>query len=100
MVLTCCLLVAWDTPPLPGEYGRVAFEKAFERFVNSRHVIVPVIDKKKANERDNRPKDGFRRNLLLKDGEQPDLGQDSQLKLMPFQVVKVFEICIPNLQCF
>jgi chromodomain-helicase-DNA-binding protein 4 len=71
---------------MPNEPGYSAFEAAFERFIYSRHVTVPILNKKQIKEMDDRPKDGFRRNHSLKDDEQPTLGQNSNLKLMPFQV--------------
>jgi chromodomain-helicase-DNA-binding protein 4 len=79
-------LAAWDAPPRPGEYGYAAFEKAFQRFINSRTVKVPRLSVADIKAMENRPKDGFRKDHLLKDDEQPELGQNSQLKLMPFQV--------------
>ncbi|TFK36879.1 hypothetical protein BDQ12DRAFT_686022 [Crucibulum laeve] len=75
----------WDTPPLPEESGFEAFMTAFKRFVESRDVVVPKLSKAHAEKFDNRDKDGFRKHLL-KEAADLDLGQDSSLKLMPFQV--------------
>jgi len=85
-------LATWDSPPRPGEFGYLAFEAAFKGFLNSRTVTVPLYTKKQIAELDSRPLDGFRKKYMLKDDEQPDVGQSSQLKLMPFQVL--FADCI------
>ena len=45
--------------------------------------------KKEIEAFENRPKNGYRQGHALKEGGQLNLGQQSQLKLMPFQVKTV-----------
>lgn len=80
-------LASWDSPPRRGEPGYDAFVTAFNRFVHSGDVLVPELSKKDAIAFDKRPKDEFRRKHALKDPAGLELGQDSNLKLMPFQVL-------------
>ncbi|KAI0756774.1 SNF2 family N-terminal domain-containing protein [Daedaleopsis nitida] len=81
---------SWDSPPRRREPGFTAYEKAFQRFLFARSVTVPSRNKK-----DPLPKKGdrWRATEAFTDESQPDLGQDPQLKLMPFQVVGVNWLC-------
>jgi len=83
------LLATWDSPPRKGKSGYSAFETAFKRFVDSRQVQVMKLTKDEIKKLGNRPEDGYKRKYALKkeEGEQPALGQNKQLKLMPFQVI-------------
>lgn len=75
----------WDTPPKLAETGYGAFKVAFERFIDSQAVIVPKRDKAFWKAFDDRHKGDYRRHML-KDALDLNLGQTSNLKLMPFQV--------------
>ncbi|KAF8519115.1 P-loop containing nucleoside triphosphate hydrolase protein [Hysterangium stoloniferum] len=76
----------WDSPPAPEDPSYAAFEKAFQRFLDSREVFVVKKDKKAAKEFDLRPKHLFeQRHLALT--TDPDSGQEG--KLMPFQLIGV-----------
>jgi hypothetical protein len=75
----------WDTPPKLGETGYEAFKVAFERFIDSQAVVLPKRDKAFWKVFDDRHKGGYRKHLL-KDASDLNLGQPSNLKLMPFQV--------------
>lgn len=83
------LSATWDSPPRSGEPGYEAFEAAFKYLIESRKVIVPSRTKAQYQELDNRKKDGYAHYRLL-EGQQPNLGQSEQLKLMPFQVRRHF----------
>jgi chromodomain-helicase-DNA-binding protein 4 len=82
-------VATWDSPPRPGEPGYSAFKVAFERFLDSRKVQIKLRSKKEIESFENRRKNEYRQRHALKEGRQLDLGQQSHLKLMPFQV-KVF----------
>lgn len=88
-----CFAATWDTPPKLAETGYEAFKIAFERFIDSQDVILPKRDKAFWKLFDDRPKGGYRKNLL-KDASDLNLGQPSNLKLMPFQV-RIF-VCLPT----
>ncbi len=62
---------------------------AFERFLESRKVHIRLRSKKQIEAFENRRKNEYRQRHALKEGGQLNLGQQSQLKLMPFQVKKV-----------
>ncbi|KAH7910697.1 hypothetical protein BJ138DRAFT_1064605 [Hygrophoropsis aurantiaca] len=74
----------WDSPPRKGEPGYQAFEDAFHRFIDSRKVFISK-SAKDVETLENRSKDGYGRFAIRKDA-QPVLGQNSQLKLMDFQI--------------
>ncbi|KAH7930550.1 hypothetical protein BV22DRAFT_56154 [Leucogyrophana mollusca] len=74
----------WDSPPRKGEPGYAAFETAFQRFIDSREVIVDQ-SAKKVQKLESRSKEGYSKYVLAKDA-QPNLGQSSHLNLMPFQI--------------
>ncbi|KAI9461026.1 hypothetical protein BJY52DRAFT_1168379 [Lactarius psammicola] len=76
----------WDSPPRPGEPGYSAFKVAFGRFLESRKVHIKLRSKKQIEAFENRRKNEYRQRHALKEGGQLNLGQQSQLKLMPFQV--------------
>jgi chromodomain-helicase-DNA-binding protein 4 len=73
---------------------------AFRRFVLSRSVTVPVKSRAVIALFENRSENEYRKRFALKEGQQPDLGQNQQFKLMPFQVSRRSS-CLPpqvNLQ--
>ncbi|KAG2154662.1 hypothetical protein DEU56DRAFT_769656 [Suillus clintonianus] len=74
----------WDSPPRFDEPGYLAFEAAFQRFIDSLKVFVrkSATDVKKL---ESRVKDGYGQHAL-RQKLQPKLGQNSQLQLMPFQM--------------
>jgi len=74
----------WDAPPRPDEPGYAAFEAAFQRFIDSANVVVRKSDKD-IKKLDSRVRDGYGKHALRRTA-QPQLGQDNQLQLMPFQV--------------
>ncbi|KAF9527780.1 SNF2 family N-terminal domain-containing protein [Crepidotus variabilis] len=76
----------WDAPPRPGEQGYENFKQAFEKFIESRSVLLPIRDQQYWKTFDNRTKDGYRKQHILKDAADLKLGQQKNLKLMPFQV--------------
>lgn len=76
----------WDSPPRSGEPGYSAFKVAFGRFLESRKVHIRLRSKKQIEAFENRPKNEYRQRHALKEAGQLNLGQQSQLKLMPFQV--------------
>ncbi|PPQ64493.1 hypothetical protein CVT26_002032 [Gymnopilus dilepis] len=75
----------WDAPPRPNEPGYAAFKRAFDRFIDSREVLIPKQSTKYWEVFDDRKKDDYRK-FMLKSASDLDLGQDSKFKLMPFQV--------------
>ena len=79
-------VATWDSPPRLGEPGYSAFKVAFERFLESRKVHIMLRSKKEIEAFENRRKNEYRQRYALKEGGQLDVGQQSQLKLMPFQV--------------
>lgn len=74
----------WDSPPRPDEPGYLAFEAAFQRFIDSQKVFVRKSDKD-VKKLEDRAKDGYAQHAL-RQKRQPKLGQNSQLQLMPFQM--------------
>jgi chromodomain-helicase-DNA-binding protein 4 len=86
VVVTPEIIATWDSPPRQGEPGYSAFKLAFERFLDSRSVHIKIRGKKQIEAFENRPKNEFRQKHALKHDLQPNLGQQEQLKLMPFQV--------------
>ncbi|KAF5384826.1 hypothetical protein D9615_001372 [Tricholomella constricta] len=76
----------WDSPPRPDDPTYPAFQVALTRFINSRRVIVPKHSTSYCEKFDKRAKDEYRTRHILKDAEDLDIGQNRQLKLMPFQV--------------
>lgn len=85
MSSTNYLSATWDSPPREDDPRYGAFQVAFKRFVASRLVVVPKVKKdfhlKQAS-----------RTFTFKDAK-PDLGQDSEISLMPFQVTGVEWLC-------
>ena len=79
------LSATWDAPPRPNEPGYAAFKRAFDRFIDSREVLIPKQSAKYWEVFDDRKKDDYRK-FMLKSASDLDLGQDSKFKLMPFQV--------------
>ncbi|KAF8913030.1 SNF2 family N-terminal domain-containing protein, partial [Gymnopilus junonius] len=75
----------WDAPPRPNEPDYSFFQRAFNRFIDSREVLVPKKSTKYWDAFDDRKKDDYRK-FLLKSASDLDLGQDPKYKLMPFQV--------------
>jgi hypothetical protein len=80
------IIATWDSPPREDEPGYSAFKVAFERFLDSRGVHITLRSKKQIGSFESRRKNEFRQRHALKQDQQPDLGQQEQLKLMPFQV--------------
>lgn len=80
------IIATWDSPPRPDEPGYSAFKLAFERFLDSRRVQIKHRNKKEIEVFEGRRKNEFRENYVSKKDQQPDLGQQERLKLMPFQV--------------
>ncbi|KAI0801048.1 hypothetical protein C8Q74DRAFT_1364698 [Fomes fomentarius] len=81
---------SWDSPPRSGEIDYAAYEKAFARFIFAESVTVPKRDKKRPPQKKGA---GWLRREAFTCDSQPDLGQDPQLKLMPFQVDGVNWLC-------
>ncbi|KAK1228665.1 hypothetical protein PQX77_008318 [Marasmius sp. AFHP31] len=77
-----------DSPPRPGDETYGAFRRAMLRYIAARQVEIqkPSSFDKSPYGKLNRERDGFRSHHALKNAEDLDLGQDSKLKLMPFQV--------------
>ncbi|PIL31731.1 hypothetical protein GSI_06435 [Ganoderma sinense ZZ0214-1] len=81
---------SWDSPPRANEVGYAAYEKALKRFISACSVTVPARDKKTDVAR------GGAKWLMTQKfsvDNQPNLGQNAQLKLMPFQVDGVNWLC-------
>ncbi|KAG2075089.1 hypothetical protein BDR04DRAFT_1133497 [Suillus decipiens] len=74
----------WDSPPRSDESGYLAFEAAFQRFIDSQNIFVRKSDKE-VKKLESREKDGYAPHAL-RQKRQPKLGQSSQLQLMPFQM--------------
>ncbi|KAG2159672.1 uncharacterized protein EDB93DRAFT_1111462 [Suillus bovinus] len=74
----------WDSPPRSDEPGYLAFEAAFQRFLDSQKVFVRKSDKD-VKKLESRVKDGYAQHAL-RQKRQPELGQNGQLQLMPFQM--------------
>ncbi|KAJ8083792.1 hypothetical protein PM082_002558 [Marasmius tenuissimus] len=77
-----------DSPPRPEDETYGVFRRAMLRYIAARQVELqkPSQFDKSPYGKLNRKRDGFRSHYALKDAEDLDLGQDSKLKLMPFQV--------------
>lgn len=69
------------------------FQKAFDRFVLSRSVQVPVRTRNEIEVLHARRKEKAPREIIFSGDRQPQLGQADSLKLMPFQVVGVDWLC-------
>jgi len=80
------LAATWDSPPRPDEPGYESFAKAFERYVRARDVRIPKYTDAELRQIANRPKDEYRHRHLLKDAADVKLGQNPDLRLLPFQV--------------
>ncbi|KAJ3843907.1 SHREC complex subunit Mit1 [Lentinula raphanica] len=76
----------WDTPPKPTDPTYPAFRSALERFSAARKVQVERYSKEKLSAFLRRQKDEFRKKLALKSAGDLELGQNPELRLMPFQV--------------
>ncbi|KAH8099377.1 SNF2 family N-terminal domain-containing protein [Cristinia sonorae] len=83
----------WDTPPRPNEASYPLFQRAFDRFVASREVTVPIRSKAEIEASTKRHKTDVPRELIFTTKNQPTLGQASELKLMDFQVTGVNWLC-------
>ncbi|KAI0936745.1 hypothetical protein AcV5_004808 [Taiwanofungus camphoratus] len=77
---------SWDSPPREGESGYSAFKSGFQRFIAARKVSILYRSKKDGKQFDERAKNAFRQSHAFTNENQPNLGQGSQLKLMPFQI--------------
>lgn len=56
-------------------------------------MVIPVLSNQELAKFDTRAEDEYRRKFAFKNGAQPELGQNNQLKLMPFQVDGVNWLC-------
>lgn len=79
-------IATWDSPPREDEPGYSAFKLAFERFLDSRRVHIKFRNRKEIEAFEGRRRNEFRQNYVSEKDQQPDLGQQERLKLMPFQV--------------
>lgn len=79
-------LATWDAPPRPTENNYESFKRAFDRFIDSRDVLIETRDKRYSKAFDNRAVDEFRKKHLLRDASKLELGSAPNLKLLPFQV--------------
>ncbi|KAG7450689.1 uncharacterized protein BT62DRAFT_985010 [Guyanagaster necrorhizus] len=77
---------SWDSPPQKTDITYQAFESALSRYINSRTVQVPKLKAHEISAYENRPKDEYKRKYALLDAADLNLGQQPELKLMPFQV--------------
>lgn len=84
--MTPKIIATWDSPPRQDEPGYSAFKLAFEHFLDSRRVHIKLRNKKEIKAFESRRRNEFRQNYASKKDQQPDLGQQERLKLMPFQV--------------
>lgn len=87
-------LATWDSPPEPKDPTYQAFKTALKRFIDSRSVIIPKNSRSFYEKFDKRAKDEYKVRHVLKDAADLDIGQNRQLKLMPFQVGTVYSHCI------
>lgn len=78
---------SWDAPPQSDEPGYDAYKRAFERYIASKKVFILKQPKKYWDAFDHRKEDEYRKQHILKKAEDLVLGQPSNFKLMPFQVV-------------
>ncbi|KAG1770169.1 SNF2 family N-terminal domain-containing protein [Suillus placidus] len=74
----------WDSPSRSDKPGYLAFEAAFQHFIDWQNIFVRKSDKD-VKKLDSRVKGGCAL-YALRQKCQPKLGQDSQLQLMPFQI--------------
>ncbi|KAI0361386.1 hypothetical protein OH77DRAFT_1417635 [Trametes cingulata] len=81
---------SWDSPPRPSDLGYAAYRNAFTRFLFAQSVTVPLRDKKQEVVKAGA---AWLKRQKFTTESQPDLGQSSQLKLMPFQVEGVNWLC-------
>ncbi|KAI0375223.1 hypothetical protein BV20DRAFT_1110377 [Pilatotrama ljubarskyi] len=81
---------SWDSPPRPSDPGYAAYRDAFTRFLFAQSVTVPLRDKKQEIAKAG---PAWLKRQKFTTESQPDLGQSSQLKLMPFQVEGVNWLC-------
>jgi chromodomain-helicase-DNA-binding protein 4 len=93
--MTPKIIATWDSPPRQDEPGYSAFKVAFERFLDSRRVHIKLRNKKEIETFERRRKNEFRQNYVSEKDQQPDLGQQERLKLMPFQVNYAFRERLP-----
>ncbi|KAF8499266.1 hypothetical protein F5888DRAFT_160250 [Russula emetica] len=83
----------WDSPPRQDEPGYSAFKVAFEHFLDSRRVHIKLRNKKEIETFERRRKNEFRQKYASEKDQQPDLGQQERLKLMPFQIQGLYWLC-------
>lgn len=86
-------IVTWDSPPRQTEASYSLFQRAFDRFVKSREVIVPVRSKEELEIAQLRGSKPLPRELKFTDDAQPQNDQAGGLNLMPFQVTGVNWLC-------
>ncbi|KAI0094367.1 SNF2 family N-terminal domain-containing protein [Irpex rosettiformis] len=83
----------WDSPPRAGTPAYDAFGSSLRRFINARKVTVRLLPKAEAEAFEKLPYNHFRKKYAFTHESQPQLGQDDQYKLMPFQVDGVNWLC-------
>lgn len=79
----------WDSPPRPGEPGYDSFTKAFEGYVRARAVKIPKYTEAELRQIGDRPEDEYRLRHRLRSAADLQLGQKSELRLLPFQVSRI-----------
>jgi chromodomain-helicase-DNA-binding protein 4 len=80
------ILATWDAPPRPTENNYESFKRAFDRFIDSRNVLITKQSRTYWRVFDDRAADGFKKQHLLRDASKLELGSAPNLKLLPFQV--------------
>lgn len=93
--MTPKIIATWDSPPRQDEPGYSAFRVAFDRCLDSRRVHIKLRNKKEIETFERRRKNEFRQKFVSEKDQQPDLGQQERLKLMPFQVNEAFRERLP-----
>ncbi|KAG6331283.1 hypothetical protein ID866_7805 [Astraeus odoratus] len=83
----------WDSPPRLGEPGYSAYEAAFQAFLESRTVSLRKTQKEIAQFSNRSSRDYHKYAVDPAKEEQPDLGQDTKLKLMKFQIEGLDWLC-------
>lgn len=84
------VIATWDAPPKATDPFYPAFQQALHRFSEARKVQVEKYSKEKLSAFLDRQQDLFRKTLAIKTADQLDLGQNPELRLMPFQVSALF----------
>lgn len=86
------MLATWDSPPTEEDRHYAAFQNAFERYIASRSVVIKSLSRRgDKEEHEHRRK--TQKLQRFTDEKQPQLGQNSKLSLMSFQVDGVNWLC-------